>query len=141
NFNFVFEPGCSVAYKLRPGDISVVPLLSFGQPIEKKSQVQFMFSAGYDPSPYSISGVQLCAFCPVYRKKLVKVDMILDTGLTYEDLVLSCPGTTNLNLTALYWVESWLTVHPTDDIRGYTIFPNWDLVVSADVLAQKISSG
>ncbi len=140
NFSFVLDDrNCSVAYKLRPGQLSVLPFLEYDR-LEESSQLQFMFSAGYDPSAYSISGVQLCAYCPVYRKKLVKVDVMLDTGLSWEDLVFSCPMTENLNETALWWVASWLAAHPTDDMRGYTPFPNWDLVVSADVLAEKKSN-
>jgi hypothetical protein len=140
--NFSFSPtGCRVvSTKLLPGDLSVIQQFSFSPTEEKRSQVQFTFTAGYDPSPYSITGVQLCAFCPVYRKKLLKVDMLLDTGLTFEDMQVACPPDGPEPIRALYWMDAWLMIHATDDIRGYTWFPNWDLVVSEDLLAQKKST-
>jgi len=76
-----------VANGLRPGTFDIIP----EQPGAKKSQVQFMFSAGYEPKPYSQSGVQLCAFCPVYRKKLQKVDVLMNPGINWEDITNTCP--------------------------------------------------
>ena len=139
NFSYVPDDSrCSVTAKLRPGKMTVRPLPPVPTTGETKSQVQFMFSAGYDPSPYSISGVQLCAFCPIYRKKLVKVAVILQVGLTWEDLTLTCPGTApGLLANEAFWLDSWWFIHPVTD--SFNFFPNWELVVTQDVLAQKKS--
>ena len=121
-----------VASGLRPGTFDVIP----EQPGGKKSQVQFMFSAGYDPTPYSQSGVQLCAFCPVYRKKLQKVDVLMNPGLNWEDLTNTCPLIGPQKITNLFWNGGWDSLHLMDPTSGHYFFPNWDLVVSQDVLAQ-----
>ncbi len=135
NFSFS-QPGndgCTIALAgLRPAAMTIPK----DQPDGKKSQVQFAFSSGYDPSPYSISGVQLCAFCPVYRKKLVKVDLLVKPGLSFEDLSQTCPFTGTIKAPMLLWNDGWENVHPADINSGNSFFPDWELVVSADLLAQ-----
>jgi hypothetical protein len=121
-----------VASGLRPGNVTVSP----EQPNGKKSQVQFMFSAAYDPTPYSQSGVQLCAFCPVYAKKLQKVDMLMNPGLNWEDIVNTCPLVGAQKFSELFWNDGWDTLHPVDLTSGFYFFPNWDLIVSQDILAE-----
>jgi hypothetical protein len=125
--------GCTiVANGLRPGKMSVVG----SQPDGKKSQVQFMFTAGYNPVPYSQSGVQLCAFCPVYSKKLVKVDILINPGLNWEDITHTCPLVGAEKITELFWNDGWDTLHPVDLKSGLYYFPNWEVVVTKDMLAQ-----
>jgi len=80
--------------------------------------------------------VQLCAFCPVYRKKLQKVDVLMNPGLNWEDLTNTCPFIGAQKLTNLFWNAAWDDLHPMDLTSGHYFFPNWNLVVSQDVLAQ-----
>ncbi len=139
--SFAFETegsgGCTiVATGLRPGKVTVTPQQADG----KKSQVQFMFSAAYDPAAYSQSGVQLCAFCPVYRKKLQKVDLLMNPGLNWEDITQTCPVVGSVKISQLFWNDGWITVHPADKTSGLNYFPNWELVVTEDLLAQMKST-
>ena len=100
------------------------------------SRIQFQFDPHYDPAAKDLKDQQLCSFCPVYRKKPVKVELYLDPGLPNEVMEQTCPDTGTTITPQTLWLAGWSAFHYADPMLP-DLFQNWDLPNTPDLLAHK----
>ena len=91
----------------------------------------------FDPTPLLRNGEQLCAFCPIYQKKPLDVEMLVDAGSPSEVTVALCgAGAPPLTLPTQLWVSLWKLQHlvPGTDM---SFINGWDLPDNGVPLARK----
>src|SRR5215211_1103850 len=94
-----------------------------------------MFDPHYDPAALTERGQQLCSWCPVYRRKPVKIELFLWPGFPKEiwEQVAEgqCGGATDKD-EGVYWIGGWSASH-----LPLSAIDSSDLIGRPDLLAEK----
>jgi hypothetical protein len=112
--------GCTLSVSQRTPDVMTVKTGADPQ----LSQVQYKFNPHYDPQAVTLNGVQLCSFCPVYRKTPVKVELWVNPGKPTETLLATCRGVSQ-SIPGVFWWSGWAENHASDPTPGFIM--GWDL--------------
>jgi len=98
---------------------------------DQASQIQFRLQSQYNQRLVSLGGTALCAFCPVYQKTPIAVQLLVDPGMPSESYT-TCAGT---SANANSWLALWLINHGAGADNGF--ITSWQLPGPTGVFAEK----
>jgi hypothetical protein len=105
---------------------------------DQASRVQFKLQSQYNPRLVSLGGTALCAFCPVYQKTPIGVQVLVNPGMPSESINATCEGG-GMEVTESADINSWLALWQTNHLptNGDSIIMDWQVPGPAGVFAEK----
>lgn len=124
---------CTITFPaLKPDTFNIISSRS-----TQITRIVYTFLLTFNPTPLLRNGEQLCEFCPIYQKKPLDVEMLIDPGAPSEMMTALCgAGAPPLTLSTQLWLSLWKLQHqvPGTDL-GF--INGWDLPDNGVPLARK----